>query len=702
MDSGTFRVPCPQLWVGMSSNSPCPPKAVGMAPRKTRGIVQLPKSIETPPAKPACPGHGFGGTIAAFMDELALPPEAASPPLPVRRWIFPVSLAGLFAIHAGLTLCIFGNAHPLSSMLSSEPVVSGRHALHLEQSVGSSPGIDGKATYDPSCYAGYPRSTVFDAEAKPARWSQFLMGQRYSPATYKIGLAVTCWLLPLGIWAATLVLRFSRPAMFAAVALGLLVSWSGSSVDLILLGDFCVPLIGVSTVLGLALLGRWHVAPSLLTWLGLTVVTGVGSALQPPLSLTVVALGLGWWAAVGARHRWSWHLALATSYALALAGSSPAWIDWMSDWWIRSPAGSSTVGNPVTGVLLTLTAEPLHHPVVWFGAGVLLIAALAGSIGRWAGGHRCPSAAAAVAAVVALSAAVIGSAKGGVNPLGPTHMLAMGLWLAILPAAQALAGPLARLVAGPGRPHVGIIVGGGLFLLVAGVLAQRPLAHDRPIWGPRPLTIGLPADADSLSELLRRETTADARILWEDFSHRSDLGWSVIFPRQLARPFIGGLDPDGLMEHSACALRDGMLAGRGLATWTAPELDGYCRRYNVGWIVCSSDWAVARLTQWPAAKELPTPDGAPGWRVFAVQRPHSYILKGHARAVEIDDRRVTLTNVAPESGEVVLSLHFQAGWRVRPAWVRIERDLDPYDPIPFVRLSMPYPAARVTLTWDAP
>lgn len=63
-------------------------------------------------------------------------------------------------------------------------------------------------------------------------------------------------------------------------------------------------------------------------------------------------------------------------------------------------------------------------------------------------------------------------------------------------------------------------------------------------------------------------------------------------------------------------------------------------------------------------------------------------------------RRVTLRDVVPEDGAVVLSLHYQAGWRARPASVRVEPELDPYDPIPFVRLRVAEPVERVTLTWD--
>ena len=65
-----------------------------------------------------------------------------------------------------------------------------------------------------------------------------------------------------------------------------------------------------------------------------------------------------------------------------------------------------------------------------------------------------------------------------------------------------------------------------------------------------------------------------------------------------------------------------------------------------------------------------------------------------------DPERVVLANVVPEDGEVVLSLHYQKGMQVMPARVLLEPELDPRDPIPFVRLKVPGPVARVTLTWN--
>jgi hypothetical protein len=56
----------------------------------------------------------------------------------------------------------------------------------------------------------------------------------------------------------------------------------------------------------------------------------------------------------------------------------------------------------------------------------------------------------------------------------------------------------------------------------------------------------------------------------------------------------------------------------------------------------------------------------------------------------------------PKDGKVLLSLHHQKGMQVSPSRVQIESEIDPQDPIKFVRLSVPDlgPVARVTITWE--
>jgi hypothetical protein len=87
--------------------------------------------------------------------------------------------------------------------------------------------------------------------------------------------------------------------------------------------------------------------------------------------------------------------------------------------------------------------------------------------------------------------------------------------------------------------------------------------------------------------------------------------------------------------------------------------------------------------------------------LFSLPRaPQGFILKGRAEWLAADSERIALGDVVPDGDEVVLSLHYQEGLRVLPSRVRIERELDPRDPIPFVRLRMSGPVTCLTLTWD--
>jgi len=77
-------------------------------------------------------------------------------------------------------------------------------------------------------------------------------------------------------------------------------------------------------------------------------------------------------------------------------------------------------------------------------------------------------------------------------------------------------------------------------------------------------------------------------------------------------------------------------------------------------------------------------------------------LQGQARFLHADCRHIALADVIPEDGKVVLSMHYQAGMHVSPGRVLLEKEPDSCDPIPFIRLRMPGPVARLTLTWQQP
>ena len=74
------------------------------------------------------------------------------------------------------------------------------------------------------------------------------------------------------------------------------------------------------------------------------------------------------------------------------------------------------------------------------------------------------------------------------------------------------------------------------------------------------------------------------------------------------------------------------------------------------------------------------------------------MLKGSARWISADANAVVLGDVTPRDGYVVLSLHYQVGLTASPARVEVQEEIDPHDPIRFVRLYVTDPVARVTLT----
>jgi hypothetical protein len=143
---------------------------------------------------------------------------------------------------------------------------------------------------------------------------------------------------------------------------------------------------------------------------------------------------------------------------------------------------------------------------------------------------------------------------------------------------------------------------------------------------------------------------------------------------------------------------------RSIAQRTDAELDEYCRQYNIGWVVAWSPGAVERFHKWqggvrPLAKVADENYG----EFFQVLHPSSsFALFGNARVLQADYRSITLADVAPRDGKVVLSFHFQKGLHASPDRVQVEREQSTSDLVPLIRLRVNSYVSRVTLTWEDP
>jgi len=424
---------------------------------------------------------------------------------------------------------------------------------------------------------------------------------------------------------------------------------------------------------------------------------------HPIFFLLLLPLGLIYYLIIVARHRLGWHLALLGILVGALAGNIFWLIDWASYCWIRMPL------RPLDD--LTWPQQLWQH--IWSASlwGELADRALVlsllggGALGVWILNETRQRAA---ARLVGLGAAgLLALAAGGLvwrplSRLGSEQLLVPALWFATLPACYAVGRVIQLVERLAGNPARGAVV--GCWLVMVAMVGGR---HYLSPWAARclhasPLQIGLTEDAQGVIETLRTRTSPEARILWEDQVEPRDAPrWTSLLPVLTGRAFLGGLDPESCIEHSYASLVDQALAGRPIREWTDSELEEFCWRYNVGWAVGRSPAVVERFRRWEGTTDsVPLMDGRQGW-LFTL-KPRFFILKGKGRLLSTNSRRITVADVVPEDGKVVLSLHYQAGIQASPSRVVVERETDPYDPIPFIRLRVPGPVARVTLTWEEP
>jgi hypothetical protein len=604
-----------------------------------------------------------------------------------------------------MTLGLFGEDTPWERLLDEKPILSGRHPLHLYHGYLGAQSLRHTGSlccYDPAFCIGYPKTPVFDSGSRFAELLLGITGGTYRPAAYKVGLAACCMLVP---WLLVIACRgtgLGPAGTFLATGAGLLVWWGGQGRKALDAGDLDLYLAALAFLAHTGLLLYFDRAPGAGGWLGLLLTGCLGWFAHPLLFLALSPLFLVYYLTVGTRHRrLAWHLALLATQAGALALNAFWLTDWVAYWWIRSPLPHSSV-TLAHRTLHTLWEAPVWGDPADRAVAVLLLgSALVGIVAFHRERRRAAARVLGLGAAGLWVLAVLGISWEPLGRVGTHGLMVPALWFAAVPAAHAWVRTChaAFWLTGSAWRGAALVA---LGLTGAGVaLADMVVALSERCAATAPLVIGLSPERRALVDTLRTHTTPEARILWEDrLSSRETSRWSALLPLLTGRVFVGGLDPDAGIEHVAAGLAEHTLVGRPIGSWTDGALEDYCRRYNVGWILCWSPATVTRIGSWHgAALTTEVPDGG---TLFTVQRQsHSYVLTGQAQLMHADCHHITLADVVPDKeGVVVLSLHYQSGMRASPSRVHIEPVPDRDDPIPFVRLRLSSPAARVTLTWE--
>jgi hypothetical protein len=658
------------------------------------------------------------------MERHVTPPaDGSAPPTIPDSPIWHLIFLGLIVWQGWMTLTLFGADHPWERLRNDQPIISGQHPLHLYHGILGSESLRERGRlccYDPAFQAGYPKTPIFDAGSRPAELfltaghalTRHRSDEQHEekssesvtlegPAAYKIGLAICCCLAPILLMLASRGFGLSRGLSCAATVLGQMVWWSTPGRALLEAGDLHLLMGALIGLVSIAWLVRFDQAPDLRSWLVLLFAGCLGWFADPVFFVLLLPLGLIYYLSVGVRHRLGWHAALIATLLGALASNGFWLVDWASNWWIRLPMHPLEFDGFPQQLWQRLWSAGLWGQRPDRSLAIALL--IGGALGVWLLNESKQRAA---ARLVGLGAAgCLALVMGGLiwqplSRLGTERLLVPALWFAVLPTVHAAGMAIRFAERLAGNPARGAVVGCWLVVvLMVGVrnylspLAARCVRSS-------PFIIGLSQEQQAVIETLRARTHHHARILWEDHHEPPDGSrWTALLPLLTDRFFMGGLDPDCGIEHSFAGLVEQTLAGRPIREWTNAELDEFCRKYAIAWVVCRSPASVERFRKWDGTIAVtPLADEKEGWLITL--KPRSFILKGQGRIIAADSRRITLADLVPEDGRVLLSLHYQAGIQASPSRVQVEREIDPYDPIPFIRLRLPGPVARVSLTWE--
>jgi hypothetical protein len=598
-----------------------------------------------------------------------------------------------------MALTLFG--HSPQALLDDRPLVSGRHPLHLYHGYLGAQSLRSRGStcsYDPAFQAGYPKTPIFDDGSRPAELVLAAAGGACSPAAYKLGLFCFLLALPPLLLTAARAAGLGRFEALPAAGLGLLVWWGHPCQQALLAGDVDVLAALALILCHLGLLIGFDRTPGLGYWLGMAATGAAGIYANPSIFLVLLPVFLIYYLIAGPRHGMGWHIGLFLACLLSIASNAFWLMDWLSSWWIHLPLAFPSE------LLAHRTFRSLWETSLWgtpADRALTLCILTAGLIGGFAWGLEGNKVAARIIGLACALFLVL--ALGGVSwqPLGRfgTERLVIGaLMLAAIPAAHLGAASYRVLSSAVASPILRLVVGG---VVVSGLgLAGRSwiVGLYRQIEGAEPLPLGLSVDQQSLVAQLRSRTDTSGRILWEERSSELENScWTALLPVLTQRSYLGGLGPLISIEHGYARLTDQSLAGRPLGVWSDGELEDFCWRYNVRWIVVWSRANRDRLQSWSGIVGHQTlPSGA----TLLERRPGSYVLKGSAVWHSAEPDRIILRDVVPDDGKVVLSLHYHGSLRVSPSRVRLEREPDAADPIPFVRLRLPAPASLVTISAD--
>lgn len=603
-------------------------------------------------------------------------------------------------------------------------MTSGSHPLHQYHAWIGAKGLLEKgnsSAFDPAFHAGYIKTPLFDSQCVSVEWMaaiRSLILGHCAPPTLNEMVKVHAWYMggivfgmPLLVATASRFAGLGRMEAFFSAASVEMVMATPAGTRAMIDGEMGQLLAPACCVLFIGALIGYHRRPLPASAMGICFSywmlwsTSVGTALMS------TAMLLYYYLRAGLRHESWWHFVLICGLLLALLGNLGLFVAWRNHWWIQATILDESAFGP--GVAMMRIADDARWGGVagLLAGGFMIFSGLAGSQWLvWSGRRLAGRMVATVMGIHVLMFALartvhlLAPLDAVANPVAIMMVSCLGAGASLgigRPAGKKWTGPR-WLEAFPGK-HAPVATTSVATIFLLSLYPSYGMTLYLNWVGASKHFTGPPVWAKTLTEKLSELPANDGRILWEDLSGDASNGWQVFLPQSLNRGLIGGLSPVARIEHQQASLRDGKLAGRNVLEWPDSELAAFIKAYRINLVVARNPDSISRWNKYPDATVASqgSIDGSEGkWVLFRLPDQPGLAIVGNAKVVHLGPDKVTLADVVPENGSVVLSLHFQRGMKVRPGRVKIERELDSHDPIPLIRLKSDEPVSRLELEWD--
>lgn len=598
----------------------------------------------------------------------------------------------LVVIHTLLTWQLFDSNW--ESLIAESPVIEGQHArlLYYGRQVADSIRQQGvtATTFDPQFQAGLTISPWASIESRLAVLAYILCDSN-PLATYKILLFVMWLSLPWSLWIMCRISNLGSGAISGALLLFLGCAWSPWGIQLLKQGETDV-IIGTAAMgLALAHMVRSYARPRWWTPLGWFSTAATALYFWPASLLLLTFCFILFLGLLAGRLPWPRFSGLNTAFFAAIAVN----FFWMREcwhtWWMLSDREIIIASS--FQELFNLKAN--LQLMIW--PGLLLVIGFLGTrtLREGIGGR---SALVWSFAIVLTSTAALLPQEIESLHLDKAHgWWWCSVWLATIPVGKLLAlvmEQFSRIIGGYQRSMLFMaVLFGTLGFLFREELARLVVILEKQ----GTMQMQVPVHVLETAARLKQLTTDEARILWEETPQNGK--WSPMLPQLTERAFVGGLGrADSVqIEPLQVRLTSGSLTGKSMEQWSQNDLITFANDWNLGWVCAFHAISIQRWLTIPQA--VVVADLPQGGKLIRLPRPFNYCKQGQATIHFTGQRRMTLTNLIPQDGQIILSMHYHATMFTVNHRVKLATWQQAYDGIPMLRIRTASPMERLTIEW---